>query len=144
MSLHGSYDAENIFAKIMRGDIPCAKVTETDDILVIMDAFPQSEGHCLIIPKTPSRHFLDMDQADIAPLMIMVQAVGHAVVKALNPDGVMVGQFNGAPSGQSVFHTHFHIIPRYEGRTMQGHGQAPMAPMDDLKKTAAKIAAALT
>lgn len=143
MSLTGSYDSENIFAKIIRNEIPSAKVTETDDVLVIMDAFPQTKGHCLIIPKTPSRNFLEMDPDHIAPLLQMAQTVGHAVVKALSPDGVMIGQFNGTPAGQTVFHTHFHIIPRYEGSKMEGHGQAPMADMDELKNIAALIAAQL-
>lgn len=143
MSLTGTYDPENIFAKIMRGDIPSARVTETDEVLVIMDAFPQTIGHCLVIPKAVSRNFLEMEAGDIAPLLQMVQKVGRAVVKALSPDGVMIGQFNGAPAGQTVFHTHFHVIPRYEGSKMEGHGQAPMADVASLKETAAKIAAAL-
>lgn len=143
MSLTGAYDSDNIFAKIIGGDIPSAKVTETDDVIVIMDAFPQTKGHCLIIPKAPSRNFLEMGAADIAPLMEMVQKVGRAVTKALSPDGVMIGQFNGAPAGQTVFHTHFHVIPRYTGKKMEGHGQAPMADMNDLEKTAATIAAHL-
>ena len=140
MSLTGRYDANNVFAKIMRGELPSAKVDEDENTLVIMDAFPQTCGHCLVIPKSPSRNLLEMSPGDLDPMIAQVQRVGRAVVKALSPDGVMIGQFNGAPAGQTVFHTHIHIIPRYEGAPMAGHGQAPMGDMAELKKLAHLIA----
>lgn len=145
MSLHGSYDDQNIFAKIMRGDIPCVKVYEDSNILSIMDAFPQSEGHVLVIPKAPSRNLLETNAKDIGRLFGSVQRIAKAVEAALKPDGIVITQFNGAPAGQTVFHTHVHIIPRYEGKTLGTHGgEATMADMAALQALAAKISEQLS
>ncbi len=143
MSLDGAYDPTNIFARILRGEAAAAKVYEDDQICVFMDAFPQSPGHVLVIPKTPARNLLEAPPDIIAPLMSAVQRVAKAVHSALSPDGLIVSQFNGASAGQTVFHLHVHIIPRYEGQALHGHGRAAMADMETLKAQAARIAAAL-
>ncbi len=143
MTLHAKYDPTNIFAKIINGEIPAAKVTEDKDTLVIMDAFPQSRGHCLIIPKRPVRNLLELAPKDIGRLFGTVQRVAQAVDKAFNPDGIVVTQFNGAPAGQSVFHLHVHVIPKFEGEAFAGHGEAQSSEIDALKLLAGEIAAQL-
>lgn len=142
MSLHGTYEADNIFAKILRGEIPSATVYEDGDVKVIMDAFPQSEGHTLIIPKEPARNLLELSEAAAATAIGHVKRVTQAVEAALKPDGIVVTQFNGAPAGQSVFHIHFHVIPRWEGREMSKHGGGQADP-DALTALADRIAAKL-
>lgn len=117
-----SYDPSNIFAKILRGELPCHKVFEDDTALVMMDLFPQSKGHTLIVPKAPSRNLLDADPAALAAVIPLVQRVANAVKAATNADGIRLAQFNEAPAGQTVFHLHFHIIPMYEGVTLGSHG----------------------
>lgn len=141
MSLDGSYDAGNIFAKILRGEMPAVKVHEDDHVLAFMDVFPQAKGHTLVIPKqSTARNFLEESPDVIGPLMLGVQRVARAVRAALNPDGLVITQFNGAPAGQTVFHLHFHIIPRWEGVALGRHAQG-MADMDELKALAAEISA---
>ena len=142
MSLHGTYDTDNIFAKILRGEMPCVKVYEDDNILSFMDVFPQSESHTLVIPKAPSRNLLETNAKDIGRLFGAVQRITKALEAALKPDGITITQFNGALAGQTVFHTHVHIIPRYEGIALGAHGGG-MADMDELKALAEKISAAL-
>lgn len=118
------------------------KVYEDDNILSFMDVFPQSEGHVLVIPKAPSRNLLETNAKDIGRLFGSVQRITKAVETALKPDGIVVTQFNGAPAGQTVFHTHVHIIPRYEGKALGAHGGVgTMADMDTLKALAARISA---
>jgi len=144
MSLHGAYDEDNLFAKILRGEIPNVKVLEDDVALAFMDLFPQSRGHTLIVPKgVKARNFLDLPRATVGPLMERVQSVAIAVEKALKPDGLVVTQFNGAPGGQTIFHVHFHVIPRYEGQALAGHGHSKRADMAELQSIAREIAAAL-
>lgn len=143
MSLNGAYDPNNIFARILRGEAPAARVWEDDQTCVIMDAFPQSPGHVLVIPKTPVRNLLEAPAQMMGPLMATVQRVARAVEKALSPDGVIISQFNGASAGQTVFHLHVHVIPRYDGQALQGHGRAGMADIATLKAQAERIAAAL-
>ena len=142
MCLHGTYDTDNIFAKILRGEMPCVKVYENDNVLSFMDVFPQSEGHTLVIPKAPSRNLLETNAKDIGRLFGAVQRITKAVETALKPDGITITQFNGATAGQPVFHTHVHIIPRYDGKALGAHGGG-MADMDELKALAEKISAAL-
>ncbi|MHC3128189.1 HIT family hydrolase [Brevundimonas sp. GN22] len=143
MSLHGTYDSENVFAKILRGQIPSVPVWEDDHVLVFMDAFPQSEGHTLVISKaSTARNILEAEADTLATLTAAVQRTARAIDKALAPDGMVVTQFNGAPAGQTVFHLHFHIIPRWEAKTMAGHGQG-MADPEQLKATAERIRAVL-
>ena len=116
-----TYDADNIFAKILRGEIPSHKVYEDADALVIMDAMPQSPGHTLIIPKAPSRNLLDADPQVLARLAPLLQKIARAVKEAFAADGVTVVQFNEPASGQTVFHLHFHVIPRIEGTPLKPH-----------------------
>jgi histidine triad (HIT) family protein len=141
MSLDGTYDAGNIFAKILRGEMPAAKVFEDDHVLAFMDVFPQAKGHTLVIPKhSTARNFLEEELQIVGPLMLGVQRVARAVRAALQPDGLVITQFNGAPAGQTVYHLHFHIIPRWDGQPLKGHGVGGMADMEELKAVAAQIA----
>lgn len=142
MSLEGRYDTDNVFAKILRGELPAAKVYEDEDVLVIMDVFPQAEGHTLVIPKAASRNLLDAEPDSLGALFQHVRRVARAVREALRPDGVIVTQFNGSAAGQTVFHLHVHIIPRWQGRPLERHGGG-MADADELKALATKIAAEL-
>ena len=143
MSLDGTYDEGNIFAKILRGEMPSARVFEDEHVYSFMDVFPQSRGHTLVIPKhSRARNLLEEDPAVLAPLILGVQRVTRAVRAALNPDGIMVSQFNGAPSGQTVYHLHFHVIPRWTGVELGRHGGG-MADPAELKALAERIAAAL-
>ncbi|WP_454760694.1 HIT family protein [Caulobacter segnis] len=144
MSLDGRYDADNIFAKIIRGEIPCVKVFEDDQVLIFMDVFPQARGHMLVISKTSqARNLLEAEAKTLGRLIGATQKAAVAVVEALKPDGVVVTQFNGAPAGQTIFHLHFHVIPRYEGAALGRHGEGGMADVEELKALAAKISAAL-
>ncbi|MGV9010106.1 HIT family protein [Brevundimonas sp.] len=144
MTLHAPYDPDNIFAKILRGDIPAVKVWEDDDVLAFMDVFPQSEGHVLVIAKgSTARNLLEIEPEVLARIMAATQRTARAVQKALEPEGFQILQFNGEAGGQTVFHLHFHIVPRWADRAMKGHGHAPMADMTALKVLADKIAAQL-
>ena len=119
MSLHGVYDSQNIFAKIIRGEAPCYKVYEDEDVLAFLDLFPQSYGHTLVIPKhAEARNLLEIDAQNLAKVMAVVQRLTRALVEEVQPDGVQVAQFNGAPAGQTVFHIHFHIVPRFSGENL--------------------------
>jgi histidine triad (HIT) family protein len=137
-----AYDPANIFGKIIRGEIPAHKVYEDADVLVMMDIFPQSKGHTLVIPKAPSRNLFDADPAVLARVIPVVQRIANAVHKAMGADGIRIAQFNEAPAGQSVFHLHFHVIPAYEGVELGRHGQGK-ADDAELAEQAKAIAAAL-
>lgn len=142
MSLDGTYDPDNIFAKILRGEAPCARVFEDDHVLAFMDVFPQAKGHTLVIPKhSTARNLLEEDPAVLAPLILGVQRVARAVRAALEPDGIVVTQFNGSTAGQTVFHPHFHILPRWNGVEVGRHASGGMADLNELKDLAEKIAA---
>lgn len=144
MSLHGEYDTDNIFAKMLRGEIPCVKVFEDETALAFMDIFPQSKGHTLVIPKrAEARNLIEMPGDLVGSYMQRVQKVAKAVSKALEPDGMVVTQFNGAPAGQTVFHLHFHIIPRYEGDSLKGHSHGQQADMSELNALADKISSCI-
>jgi len=139
MSLEGKYDPENIFAKIVRGEMPCVKVYEDAHTLGFMDVFPQSRGHMLVIHKqAKARNLLDVNPDDLAQIMNSVQKLARAAKTALNPDGIIITQFNGAPAGQTVFHLHVHIIPKYES-DLKPHASDQMASMDELNTLAAQI-----
>lgn len=139
-----AYDPGNIFGKIIRGEIPAHRVYEDADVLVMMDIFPQSKGHTLVIPKAPSRNLLDADPAVLAKVIGHVQRVAKAVKAALKPDGIRIVQFNEAPAGQSVFHLHFHVMPVYEGVALGRHGEGGARADDaELAAQAQAIAAAL-
>jgi len=144
MSLHGTYDDNNLFAKILRGEIPAVKVYEDQDVLAFMDIFPQTRGHLLVVPKNvKARNFLELPEDKVGPLMTRVHRLTKAAVKALKPDGVTVTQFNGEDAGQTIFHLHFHIIPRYAGQRLAGHGHDKRADIAELQQIAREIAAAL-
>jgi histidine triad (HIT) family protein len=117
-----AYDPQNIFAKIIKGEIPSHKVHEDDIVFVMMDIFPQSRGHTLVIPKAPSRNLLDVDDTTLVKVTPYLPRFARAVKAATNADGVRLVQFNEAPAGQSVFHLHFHLIPAYEGYEIGRHG----------------------
>lgn len=138
-----AYDPSNIFSKIIRGEIPAHKVYEDADVFVMMDIFPQSRGHVLVIPKAASRNLLDADPAVLARAIPLVQRVAKAAQQALSPDGIRIVQYNEAPAGQSVFHLHFHIIPVYEGVPVGRHGDSGKADDAELAAQARAIAAAL-
>jgi histidine triad (HIT) family protein len=141
MSLHAPYDPDNIFAKILRGEIPSAKVWEDDHVLAFMDVFPQSEGHVLVISKTSTAQtLLAIEPEALARLTTAVQRTARAVEKALSPDGFQIMQFNGEAGGQTVFHLHFHIIPRWSNRRLKEHGHARMADAAVLRALADRIA----
>ena len=123
-----AYDDANIFAKILRSEIPCTKVYEDELCLAFMDIMPQVEGHVLVVAKAPSRTLLDADPAVLSALMPRVQRVGRAAVKALGADGLTLMQFSEASAGQTVFHLHFHLLPRREGVPMRPHEGAPALP----------------
>jgi histidine triad (HIT) family protein len=138
----GGYDPNNIFAKILRGEIPSQKLIETDVAIANMDVMPQSKGHCLLIPKAPSRNLLDASDATLRDLMPLVARLSRAVQKAFSADGVFVAQFNEAPAGQTVFHLHIHVIPRYAGVELDRHSGG-MADPAVIAEHAAAIRAAL-
>lgn len=142
MSLTGDYDDQNIFAKILRGDAPAIKIYEDDEAIAFMDIFPQSPGHCLVVPREPARNLLDLSPETASAAIQRVQRLARAVEAALKPDGIVVTQFNGAPAGQTVFHIHFHIIPRWADEPLGRHGGG-QADMDELKAQAEKIRNAL-
>jgi histidine triad (HIT) family protein len=118
-----SYDTNNIFAKILRGEIPSHRVYEDDDTVAFMDVMPQAEGHVLVLPKAPSRNLLDADPAVLARLIPVVQKIAVAAKSAFAADGVLISQFNEAPAGQTVFHLHVHIIPVKDGIPLRRHGR---------------------
>ncbi len=116
-----SYDPNNIFARILRGEIPSHKVFEDADTMAIMDIMPQADGHTLVLPKAPCRNLLDASPAIFSALLLTTQKVARAVKTAFAADGVLVQQFNEAASGQTVFHLHFHVIPRHQGLPLRPH-----------------------
>lgn len=138
-----AYDPNNVFAKILRGEIPSVKIYEDDKTLAFMDVMPQADGHTLVIPKEPAENIFDLTPEGAAALIQTTQRVAKAVKNALSPPGVMLSQLNGPAAGQSVFHVHFHIVPRAEGIPLRGHS-GKMENPDKLKDLATKIRAALT
>lgn len=137
-----SYDPGNIFAKILKGDIPSHRVYEDEHTLAFMDVMPQAPGHVLVIPKEGSRNILDADPAVLARTIPVVQKLAVAVKEAFEADGVFIAQFNEPAAGQTVFHLHFHVIPRHEGAGLKPHS----GKMEDgavLAANAEKIRAAL-
>lgn len=145
MSLDGAYDDQNIFAKIIRGEAPAVKIYEDAKVLAFMDVFPQTKGHCLVVSKvSKARNLLDVEPDVLCGMMQDVQRVAKAAVAALNPDGVVITQFNGSPAGQTVFHLHVHIIPRWADQPMKGHSHGQIADMAELKTLADQIAAKIS
>lgn len=143
MSLDLTYDTGNIFAKIIADDIPSAKVYEDERVLSFMDAFPQSKGHTLVIPKVDACNLFDISPKDLRDLVGKTQRIARAVRDALQPDGVRLMQFNGEAAGQTVFHIHFHILPLWSDRTEGEHAAGKMADINDLRVLAEQIKAKL-
>ncbi|MCR9241162.1 MAG: HIT family protein [Rhodobiaceae bacterium] len=137
-----AYDDNNIFAKILRGEAPCIKVYEDDNTFSFMDVMPQAEGHTLVIPKAPAENLFDLEPEHYASLAQATQKIAAAVRQAIGSPGVMIAQLNGAEAGQTVFHFHNHIIPRWSGLEMKLHARE-MADMAELEEQAQKIRAAL-
>lgn len=138
-----AYDTDNVFAKILRGEIPAHKVLEDDDLIAFMDVMPQAPGHVLVVPKLPSRNLLDADPAVLAKLLPAVQRIARAVKTAFAADGVSVFQYNEAAGGQSVFHLHIHVVPRHDGVPLKPHS-GKMEDGQVLAANAEKVRAALS
>ena len=136
------YDSSNVFAKILRGELPCVKICEDEHTLAFMDIMPSVEGHTLVIPKAPAREIYDLSADGVSALMRATQKIAKAVKRGLNCPGVMLVQLNGAAAGQSIPHVHFHILPRAEGLDLKLHGRAQMKP-EELEPVAERIRAAL-
>jgi histidine triad (HIT) family protein len=137
-----TYDADNIFARILRGELPAHKIYEDDDTFVFLDIMPRADGHALVIPKTPARNMLDASPAQIAAVMATVQKVANAMMgKAYGADGITLQQFNEPAGGQEVYHLHFHVLPRRTGVSLRPPGQ--MADQAVLAGEAEKLRAIL-
>jgi len=137
-----AYDENNVFAKILRGEMPCFSVYEDEKTLAFMDVMPQLDGHTLVIPKFPAENLFDLDPAYAGALAQSVQHVARAVKKAFDAPGIMIMQLNGSAAGQTVFHIHTHILPRHEGIDLKLHARE-MADFDLLQAHADRIKAAL-
>jgi len=137
-----SYDPANIFAKILRGELPCHKVYEDDKVLAFLDIMPRAPGHTLVLPKSPARNLLDVDPADLAHVMQVAQKIAKAGMKVFSADGITIQQFNESAGGQVVFHLHVHVIPRKTGEPMKPPASIKAEPAV-LSDQALKLAAAL-
>jgi len=137
-----AYDKDNIFARIIRGEIPCHKVYEDADTLAFMDIMPQAEGHTLVLPKAAGEDIFTLPPDALAAAIRTAQKIARAVKQAFSPPGIMIAQLNGHAAGQSVFHLHFHVIPRYAGKDLGIHAAAP-ADHAVLAEHAARVRAAL-
>ena len=137
-----TYDPGNIFAKILRGELPSHRVYDDGEVIAFMDVMPQGNGHALVLPKAPSRNLLDADPTTLGPLLRATQKVAKAVKRAFDADGVTVIQFNEPASGQTVYHLHVHVIPRFEGVALRPHTGAMEKP-EVLAANAEKIRKAL-
>ncbi len=136
-----TYDPNNVFAKILRGELPCHKIYEDEATFAFMDIMPRADGHVLVIPKNGARNILDVSVADLQATIATVQKVARAAKEGMKADGLTIQQFNESAGGQVVFHLHFHILPRWEGVDLRPPGR--MAPDEALAKHAERIRAAL-
>jgi histidine triad (HIT) family protein len=136
------YDPNNIFAKIIRGELPAQKVYEDDKVIAFLDIMPRAPGHTLVIPKAPARNLLDVNLEDLAHVMRVAQKIANAGIKAFGAQGVTVQQFNESAGGQVVFHLHVHVIPRKEGEAMKPPATVRETP-ETLAAHAEKLRAAL-
>ena len=137
-----AYDPNNIFGKILRGELPCHKVYEDDKALAFLDIMPRAPGHTLVLPKSPARNMLDVSSDDLAHVMSVAQKVAKAAMKTFGADGITVQQFNESAGGQVVFHLHVHVIPRKTGEALKPPASAKEKP-EVLAEHAKKLAAAL-
>jgi histidine triad (HIT) family protein len=138
-----AYDQNNIFAKILRGEMPCHKVYEDDHAIAFLDIMPRAPGHTLVIPKSPARNLLDASAEDLAHVIQVAQKIARAAVKAFGADGITVQQFNESAGGQVVYHLHVHVVPRQEGVPMKPPASEMEKP-DILAAHAEKLREALT
>ena len=138
-----AYDNSNVFAKILRGELPAHKLYEDADTLVVMDIMPRGEGHCLVMPKSPARNILDIDTQSLAAVIATTQKIARAVVKAFQADGVTIQQFNERAGGQEVFHLHVHVMPRFAGVALKPPA-GPIEKPEVLAANATKIRTALS
>lgn len=138
-----AYDPNNIFAKILRGEMPCHKVYEDDHTIAFLDIMPRAPGHTLVLPKSPTRNLLDASQEDLGHVMHVAQKIARAAVKAFGADGITLQQFNESAGGQVVFHLHMHVIPRQEGVAMKPPASEMEKP-EILAANAEKLREALT
>jgi len=138
-----TYDNENIFAKILRGEMPAHKIYEDDETFAFLDIMPRTDGHTLVIPKTPARNLLDASPGQLLAVMKTVQMIARAAMKAFDAEGVLIQQFNEAAAGQVVFHLHFHVLARKQGVRL-APPRSDMEDQDVLAANAAKLRAALT
>ena len=136
-----TYDPDNIFARILRGEAPCSKVYEDDVALAFLDVMPRADGHTLVIPKVAARNLFDIAPGDLARLMPSVQKVARAVKAGMKAEGVVIQQFNEEAGGQQVFHLHFHVLPRWAGVSVRPPG-GPFQSADALRPYAERIVAA--
>jgi len=132
-----NYDDSNIFAKILRAELPCEKIYEDDHTFVLMDIMPRADGHALVIPKAPARNMLDATPMQLASCLATVQTISQAMLKGLNADGITLQQFNEAAGGQEVYHLHFHVLPRHDGVKLRPPGT--MGDQETIRATAEKI-----
>jgi histidine triad (HIT) family protein len=137
-----AYDDNNIFAKMLRGEIPCHTIYEDDDTLAFLDIMPRSDGHALVITKEKARDLFDISPEALGKLMAVVQKLAPKIKEAVGAEGVLIQQFNGAAAGQTVFHLHVHIVPRKEGEALKPHA-GTMEDQAKLAATAEKIRKAL-
>jgi histidine triad (HIT) family protein len=137
-----AYDENNIFAKMLRDEIPAVKIYEDEMTFAFMDIMPRGDGHCLVVPKAPSRNILDVEPKDMAAVMETVQKISRAIIKAFHADGITIQQFNEPAGGQVVFHLHVHVIPRFDGEPLRPH-TGEMEQQEILEANAVKIRAAL-
>jgi histidine triad (HIT) family protein len=133
-----AYDENNVFAKVLRGEIPCHKVYEDDDTLAFLDIMPRADGHALVVTKEKARDLFDISPSGLAKLMAVVQKLAPKIKEAMGAEGVLIRQFNGAAAGQTVFHLHVHIIPRKDGEALKPHA-GTMADQSALAAIAEKI-----
>ncbi|MEX0349985.1 MAG: HIT family protein [Paracoccaceae bacterium] len=136
-----AYDPDNIFAKILREEIPATRVYEDEQTLAFMDIMPRADGHLLVIPKTPCRNLLDATPEQLSAVIATTQKLAHTVMKAFGAEGVTIQQYNEAAGGQEVFHLHFHVLPRHEGVSLRPPGK--MGDLDLIAEHGEKIRAAL-
>lgn len=137
-----AYDQNNIFARILRGEIPAQKFFEDERTIAILDVMPQSTGHALVIPKYAAENIFELDPAFASAVMHTGQRVAHTLREVFAADGITLMQFNGSEAGQTVFHFHLHVIPRYAGQPLRSHGRGFADPAL-LAEQAARLRAAL-
>ena len=138
----GTYDSGNVFAKILRGELPAERIYEDADTLAFMDIMPRCDGHALVIPKTPARNVLDATPEQLAACLRTVQLVARAQMTAFDARGITIQQFNEAAGGQVVFHLHYHVMPRHDGVPLRPH-TGTMEKFDILAANGNRLRAAI-